>query len=163
MKIEEKKIDNNERNERNKIEENKQNKIEGDKQNKVDNDVEKNLKNTDRQEQINVKVKIQSKVDNINDKVVVNENNATDNEKKKDKEEKKNEEKEEKKEKKKKEDAVGLVEKIQMEQYNELIMLENCGLVPNTNSIECPICFMIYDPGEGVILRDCLHTFCRLL
>ncbi|XP_028981806.1 uncharacterized protein LOC107036258 [Diachasma alloeum] len=58
------------------------------------------------------------------------------------------------------EGAVGIIERSKME-YNELIMLENCGLVQNIIAIECPICLDIYEPLEGVVLRDCLHAFCR--
>ncbi|XP_011312874.1 uncharacterized protein [Fopius arisanus] len=58
------------------------------------------------------------------------------------------------------EGAVGIIESAKME-YSELMMLEKCGLVPNINTIECPICFITYGPLEGVVLRDCLHTFCR--
>ncbi|XP_057334132.1 uncharacterized protein MAL13P1.304-like isoform X3 [Microplitis mediator] len=48
-----------------------------------------------------------------------------------------------------------------MEQYTQLMMLENCEIVLNVEPIECPICFVVYDPLEGVVLRDCLHSFCR--
>ncbi|CAD6222045.1 GSCOCG00005306001-RA-CDS, partial [Cotesia congregata] len=48
-----------------------------------------------------------------------------------------------------------------MEQYKQLMMLENCDIVLNVEPIECPICFVVYDPLEGVLLRDCLHSFCR--
>ncbi|XP_074115919.1 uncharacterized protein LOC141538386 isoform X2 [Cotesia typhae] len=48
-----------------------------------------------------------------------------------------------------------------MEQYKQLMMLENCDIVLNVEPIECPICFVVYDPLEGVVLRDCLHSFCR--
>lgn len=45
--------------------------------------------------------------------------------------------------------------------YEELISLENWDVIPNSEPIECPICFVTYGPREGVILRDCLHMFCR--
>ncbi|XP_020280422.1 uncharacterized protein LOC109853085 [Pseudomyrmex gracilis] len=45
--------------------------------------------------------------------------------------------------------------------YEELISLEDWDVIPNSESIECPICFVTYGPCEGVILRDCLHMFCR--
>ncbi|XP_043257278.1 uncharacterized protein LOC122400101 [Colletes gigas] len=50
---------------------------------------------------------------------------------------------------------------IKMERYEELISLENCDVIPNSEPIECPVCFVTYGPREGVILRDCLHMFCR--
>ncbi|KZC07168.1 PREDICTED: uncharacterized protein LOC107185455 [Dufourea novaeangliae] len=52
-------------------------------------------------------------------------------------------------------------EEVKMERYEELISLENCDLIPNSEPIECPVCFVTYGPREGVILRDCLHMFCR--
>lgn len=53
-------------------------------------------------------------------------------------------------------------EEVKMERYEELISLENCDVIPNSEAIECPICFVTYGPREGVILRDCLHMFCKL-
>lgn len=52
-------------------------------------------------------------------------------------------------------------ENVKMERYEELMSLENCDVIPNFESIECPICFVTYGPREGVILKDCLHMFCR--
>ncbi|XP_070149837.1 uncharacterized protein [Polyergus mexicanus] len=52
-------------------------------------------------------------------------------------------------------------EDIKMARYEELISLENWDVIPNSEPIECPICFVTYGPSEGVILRDCLHMFCR--
>ncbi|XP_034952749.1 serine-rich adhesin for platelets-like [Chelonus insularis] len=57
--------------------------------------------------------------------------------------------------------VVGSLNLTDTEQYLQLIMLENCEIVPNVHPIECPICFSIYGPLEGVVLRDCLHSFCR--
>uniref|UniRef100_A0A1B0D1D0 RanBP-type and C3HC4-type zinc finger-containing protein 1 n=1 Tax=Phlebotomus papatasi TaxID=29031 RepID=A0A1B0D1D0_PHLPP len=45
--------------------------------------------------------------------------------------------------------------------HRELLNLDNADIVANIEAFECPICFMKFQPGEGVILRDCLHTFCR--
>ncbi len=39
--------------------------------------------------------------------------------------------------------------------------LDSVNLVPNTDAFECSICLETYEPGEGVVLRECLHTFCR--
>ncbi|CAD1478140.1 unnamed protein product, partial [Heterotrigona itama] len=50
---------------------------------------------------------------------------------------------------------------VKMDRYEELISLENCDVIPNSEPIECPVCFVTYGPREGVILRDCLHMFCR--
>ncbi|XP_033208872.1 uncharacterized protein LOC117167791 isoform X2 [Belonocnema kinseyi] len=52
-------------------------------------------------------------------------------------------------------------EAIKLERYEELISLENFDVVPNSEPIECPICFVTYGAKEGITLRDCLHAFCR--
>lgn len=38
---------------------------------------------------------------------------------------------------------------------------DNKEVVENTEGFECPICFADCQPGNGVVLRDCLHSFCR--
>lgn len=44
----------------------------------------------------------------------------------------------------------------------ELLKLNNNkDVVENIEAIECPICFSDCQPGNGVVLRDCLHSFCR--
>lgn len=45
--------------------------------------------------------------------------------------------------------------------YLELLNLDNAGIVPNIEPFECTICFIVYQEGEGVVLRDCLHIFCK--
>ncbi|KAK8398349.1 hypothetical protein O3P69_003913 [Scylla paramamosain] len=40
-------------------------------------------------------------------------------------------------------------------------VLDRQGYVPNPDPFECRVCFMDVDSGKGVVLRDCLHTFCR--
>ncbi|XP_075997101.1 ranBP-type and C3HC4-type zinc finger-containing protein 1 [Genypterus blacodes] len=34
-------------------------------------------------------------------------------------------------------------------------------LIPNHAQVDCPVCYSPLQPGEGVVLRECLHTFCR--
>lgn len=34
-------------------------------------------------------------------------------------------------------------------------------LIANQEEVECPICFDTIPIGEGVVLRECLHSFCR--
>lgn len=47
-------------------------------------------------------------------------------------------------------------------QYMELLSLdERMDLTKNTEKFECSICLVDYQPLEGVILRNCLHTFCK--
>ncbi|XP_066482136.1 ranBP-type and C3HC4-type zinc finger-containing protein 1 isoform X2 [Tiliqua scincoides] len=45
--------------------------------------------------------------------------------------------------------------------YQQLLQLDGQSLVPADEAVECPICFVALDPGEGVTLRECLHSFCR--
>lgn len=42
-------------------------------------------------------------------------------------------------------------------------VLDRQGFVPNPDPFECRVCFLDVDSGQGVVLRDCLHTFCRLV
>lgn len=46
--------------------------------------------------------------------------------------------------------------------YNKLLQLEEAnGVIPNFEEFDCAICFTSVDEREGVMLRNCLHTFCR--
>ncbi|XP_047116877.1 uncharacterized protein LOC124797853 isoform X1 [Schistocerca piceifrons] len=45
--------------------------------------------------------------------------------------------------------------------YQELLNLDNTDLVPNTEAFDCSVCLVTYNAGDGVILRECLHVFCR--
>lgn len=39
--------------------------------------------------------------------------------------------------------------------------LENLDIIPNAENFECTICYLDVEPGDGVVLRECLHTFCK--
>ncbi|XP_051932947.1 ranBP-type and C3HC4-type zinc finger-containing protein 1 isoform X2 [Hippocampus zosterae] len=45
--------------------------------------------------------------------------------------------------------------------YLNLVQTDDLSLIPTTSETTCPICFSTLDLGEGVVLRECLHTFCR--
>ncbi|XP_029142706.1 ranBP-type and C3HC4-type zinc finger-containing protein 1, partial [Protobothrops mucrosquamatus] len=45
--------------------------------------------------------------------------------------------------------------------YKQLLEWDNQNLVLSEEAIQCPICFMNLEPGEGVTLRECLHSFCK--
>ncbi|KAK3085646.1 hypothetical protein FSP39_006577 [Pinctada imbricata] len=45
--------------------------------------------------------------------------------------------------------------------YQRLLAVEDQNLIPNTEEFECPICFDTIGVQEGVILRECLHSFCK--
>lgn len=62
---------------------------------------------------------------------------------------------------KKQNSSDGAVPKITSQHYNELLSLDTTDVVPNSEPFECPVCFMKFSAKEGVVLRDCLHVFCR--
>ncbi|XP_046961460.1 uncharacterized protein LOC124531060 [Vanessa cardui] len=45
--------------------------------------------------------------------------------------------------------------------YTELMKLEQQPLVPNSEVFDCGVCIEQCAIGEGVVLRECIHTFCR--
>ena len=46
----------------------------------------------------------------------------------------------------------------QLDAYKQL---ENMDIIPNAENFECTICYLDVEPGDGVVLRECLHTFCK--
>lgn len=60
-------------------------------------------------------------------------------------------------------DAIVEVKKSEpITQYIELLSLDDSmDLTKNIESFECSVCLVDYQPYEGVILRNCLHTFCK--
>uniref|UniRef100_A0A667YLD8 RanBP-type and C3HC4-type zinc finger-containing protein 1 n=1 Tax=Myripristis murdjan TaxID=586833 RepID=A0A667YLD8_9TELE len=45
--------------------------------------------------------------------------------------------------------------------FLSLLETDDHSLVTNPGEIDCPICFGSLEPGESVMLRECLHSFCR--
>ncbi|KAM4793656.1 LOW QUALITY PROTEIN: sharpin [Cyanocitta cristata] len=45
--------------------------------------------------------------------------------------------------------------------FQQLLQAEEAELVPNPEPLECGICLQPVPAGRGVLLRDCLHSFCR--
>lgn len=45
--------------------------------------------------------------------------------------------------------------------YHALVQLDDVDLVTNVELFECPVCFLDIEPGEGAVLQECLHTFCK--
>ena len=45
--------------------------------------------------------------------------------------------------------------------FNNYKLLDDLDIIPNVERFECVICFLEIEPGDGVVLRECLHTFCR--
>lgn len=48
-----------------------------------------------------------------------------------------------------------------LKNYQELMVLENADLIPSTEPFECGVCLAQCEAGDGAVLRDCLHVFCR--
>ncbi|OXB52229.1 hypothetical protein ASZ78_011170, partial [Callipepla squamata] len=53
------------------------------------------------------------------------------------------------------------LEAERLQNFQQLLRLEQEVLVPNQESMECRICFQHVPAGQGVLLRECLHNFCR--
>ncbi|XP_064599255.1 ranBP-type and C3HC4-type zinc finger-containing protein 1-like isoform X2 [Liolophura sinensis] len=45
--------------------------------------------------------------------------------------------------------------------YQELLAADDQDFIPNPEQFDCPICFDVIPAGDGVVLRECLHSFCR--
>lgn len=43
----------------------------------------------------------------------------------------------------------------------DFLATEDQNLIVNVTEMDCPICYSTVPPGEGAVLRECLHTFCR--
>ena len=53
-------------------------------------------------------------------------------------------------------------EEVAREQnFVTLLQTAQQSLIPNQDEFDCGICFVTVEPGEGVVLRECLHRFCR--
>ncbi|KAF7661747.1 hypothetical protein LDENG_00253550 [Lucifuga dentata] len=52
-------------------------------------------------------------------------------------------------------------EEERRENFAQLVMMDGHDLVPNPEAVDCRICYLDLQPGEGVLLRECLHCFCR--
>lgn len=50
---------------------------------------------------------------------------------------------------------------IKKSQYEELLTLEEGEIIECYEEFECLICTMEYGIGEGFMLRECLHVFCK--
>ncbi|KAK5898438.1 hypothetical protein CgunFtcFv8_015855 [Champsocephalus gunnari] len=47
------------------------------------------------------------------------------------------------------------------ENFARLVLLDGQELLPNPEPVDCRICYVDLERGEGVLLRECLHCFCR--
>ncbi|KAF3835976.1 hypothetical protein F7725_028534 [Dissostichus mawsoni] len=47
------------------------------------------------------------------------------------------------------------------ENFARLVLLDGQELLPNPEPVDCRICYVDLKRGEGVLLRECLHCFCR--
>ncbi|XP_028825224.1 ranBP-type and C3HC4-type zinc finger-containing protein 1 [Denticeps clupeoides] len=53
------------------------------------------------------------------------------------------------------------IEAERRENYARLVQMDGQDLVPNPERVECRICYLELQSGEGVLLRECLHCFCK--
>ncbi|XP_019328351.1 PREDICTED: ranBP-type and C3HC4-type zinc finger-containing protein 1 [Aptenodytes forsteri] len=53
------------------------------------------------------------------------------------------------------------LEAERLKNFQQLLQMEEEVLVPTGRVLECRICYQQVAPGEGVLLRECLHNFCR--
>ncbi|XP_057680874.1 ranBP-type and C3HC4-type zinc finger-containing protein 1 isoform X1 [Corythoichthys intestinalis] len=52
-------------------------------------------------------------------------------------------------------------EEERLQNFAQLLLLDGQDLVPNPESLDCKICYTDIQPGEGAVLRECLHCFCK--
>ncbi|XP_077349619.1 ranBP-type and C3HC4-type zinc finger-containing protein 1 [Lithobates pipiens] len=52
-------------------------------------------------------------------------------------------------------------EEERQQNFLYLLQLDNEVLIPNQEAIECRICYTEVPAGAGVLLRECLHSFCK--
>lgn len=45
--------------------------------------------------------------------------------------------------------------------YSEHLSAENTDIIQSTEPVECMICFTEAQPDESIVLRECLHKFCK--
>lgn len=45
--------------------------------------------------------------------------------------------------------------------YEQMLAADSHDLVRSSVTFECPVCLEECAPGAGVVLRECLHTFCK--
>ena len=50
---------------------------------------------------------------------------------------------------------------VREDNYKKLMEAANQDLIEVDHEFECPICITDVDVGEGVMLRECLHSFCK--
>ncbi|XP_023211481.1 uncharacterized protein LOC111614336 [Centruroides sculpturatus] len=60
----------------------------------------------------------------------------------------------------KKEDTSYKVD-VAKENYKRWMEIDDQDLIKNLEYFDCPICFIGVEAGEGIMLKDCLHLFCR--
>ncbi|KAE8740144.1 hypothetical protein FOCC_FOCC014342 [Frankliniella occidentalis] len=53
--------------------------------------------------------------------------------------------------------------RVDKENYELLKTLDDQDAVASMHPFECPVCLQDYQAGEGLVLKGCLHVFCRLV
>ena len=52
-------------------------------------------------------------------------------------------------------------EKEAQENYRKYLTADDTKAVYNTERFDCSICYDDVQPGEGLVLRGCIHEFCK--
>ncbi|XP_051909691.1 ranBP-type and C3HC4-type zinc finger-containing protein 1 isoform X2 [Hippocampus zosterae] len=52
-------------------------------------------------------------------------------------------------------------EEERQQNFAQLVRMDGQDLVPNPEPLDCRICYVELKPGEGAMLRECLHCFCK--
>ena len=47
------------------------------------------------------------------------------------------------------------------ENYQKYLETDFTSAVANEEEFDCPICYDLINPGEGITLRGCVHQFCK--
>lgn len=50
---------------------------------------------------------------------------------------------------------------VNRENYELLMVLDEQDAVTTTEPFKCPVCLEEYQAGQGIVLKGCLHMFCR--
>ncbi|XP_062401959.1 ranBP-type and C3HC4-type zinc finger-containing protein 1 [Sardina pilchardus] len=54
-----------------------------------------------------------------------------------------------------------VVEEQRAMNFRDHLETDAHNLINNNEELDCPICFTTIEPGEGAVLRECLHGFCK--
>lgn len=56
---------------------------------------------------------------------------------------------------------IELIDKNNNTNYGNLLKLHTTDAVSNSEAFKCPMCYQIIETDKGIILKNCLHNFCK--